>query len=87
MINLIKIYIDKIKKEDIKIFLNNNGINLSEKELEYAYYIIKNKYELILNDNKSIFDDIKEKISEDNYIKLMELYNNYKTKYFGKSNE
>jgi len=83
MINLIKIYIDKIKKEDIKIFLNNNGINLSEKELEYAYYIIKNKYELILNDNKSIFDDIKEKISEDNYIKLMELYNNYKTKYFG----
>ena len=83
MINLIKIYIDKIKKEDIKIFLNNNGINLSEKELEYAYYIIKNKYELILNDNKSIFDDIKENISEDNYIKLMELYNNYKTKYFG----
>ena len=83
MINLIKIYIDKIKKEDMNIFLKNNGINLSEKELEYAYYIIKNKYELILNDNKSIFDDIKENISEDNYIKLMELYNNYKTKYFG----
>ena len=83
MNNLIKMYISKIKKEDIKIFLNNNGINLSEKELEYAYYIIKNKYELILNNNKSIFDDIKENISEDNYIKLMELYNNYKTKYFG----
>ena len=82
MINLIKIYIDKIKKEDMNIFLKNNGINLSEKELEYAYYIIKNKYELILNNNKSIFDDIKENISEDNYIKLMKLYNNYKTKYF-----
>ncbi|MBO5530312.1 MAG: hypothetical protein J5970_02845 [Bacilli bacterium] len=82
MINLIKIYINKIKKEDMNIFLKNNNINLSEKELEYAYYIIKNKYELILNNNKSIFDDIKENISEDNYIKLMELYNNYKTKYF-----
>lgn len=83
MNNLIKMYISKIKKEDIKIFLNNNDINLSEKELEYAYYIIKNKYELILDDDIYIFDDIKENISEDNYIKLMELYNNYKTKYLG----
>ena len=83
MINLIKIYINKIKKEDMNIFLKNNNINLSKKEIDYAYYILKNKYELIIDNDVSIFNDIKDNISEDNYIKLMELYNNYKTKYFG----
>lgn len=83
MINLIKIYINKIKKEDMNIFLKNNNINLSNKEIDYAYYILKNKYELIIDNDVSIFNDIKDNISEDNYIKLMELYNNYKTKYFG----
>ena len=83
MNNLIKIYINKIKKDDVNIFLKNNNINLSEKEIDYAYYILKNKYELILDNDVSIFNDIKDNISEDNYIKLMELYNNYKTKYFG----
>ena len=82
MNNLIKIYINKIKKDDVNIFLKNNNINLSEKEIDYAYYILKNKYELILDNDVSIFNDIKDNISEDNYIKLMELYNNYKTKYF-----
>lgn len=83
MNNLIKIYINKIKKEDMNIFLKNNDINLSKKEIDYAYYILKNKYELIIDNDVSIFNDIKDNISEDNYIKLMELYNNYKTKYFG----
>lgn len=81
MNNLIKMYINKIKKEDIKIFLNNNGINLSEKELEYAYYIIKNKYELILNEDIYIFDEIKKNISINNYNKLLKLYNKYKNLY------
>lgn len=81
MNNLIKMYISKIKKEDIKIFLNNNGINLSEKELEYAYYIIKNKYELILNEDIYIFDEIKKNISINNYNKLLNLYNKYKNLY------
>lgn len=81
MNNLIKMYINKIKKEDIKIFLNNNGINLSEKELEYAYYIIKNKYELILNEDIYIFDEIKKNISINNYNKLLNLYNKYKNLY------
>ncbi len=81
MNNLIKMYINKIKKEDMNIFLKNNKINLSEKELDYAYYILKNKYELILNNDIYIFNDIKENISEDNYMKLMNLYKNYKNKY------
>ena len=83
MIKLIKKYNDKIKKEDMNIFLKNNNINLSKKEIDYAYYILKNKYKLIIDNDVSIFNDIKDNISEDNYIKLMELYNNYKTKYFG----
>ena len=76
-LNLIKSYINIIKKEDIKIFLNNNNIYLNDKELDYAYYIVKNKYELIINNDNDIFYEIKNNISKVNYEKLLILYNKY----------
>lgn len=76
-LNLIKSYINIIKKEDIKIFLNNNNIYLNDKELDYAYYIVKNKYELIINNDNDIFNEIKNNISKVNYEKLLNLYNKY----------
>lgn len=80
-LNLIKSYINIIKKEDIKIFLNNNNIYLNDKELDYAYYIVKNKYELIINNDNDIFYEIKNNISKVNYEKLLNLYNKYKGLY------
>ena len=82
-LNLIKIYINNLKKEDINTFLINNDINLSNEELAYLYKS-KNKYELIINNDKNIFNEFKNNISEENYIKLINLFNKYKELYIKK---
>lgn len=80
MNNLIKIYISKIKKEDINTFLKENSINLSDNELNYLYSI-KNKYELIINEDQVLLDEISNNISKDNYNKLLNLFYKYKNIY------
>ena len=80
MNNLIKIYISKIKKEDINTFLKENSINLSDNELNYLYSI-KNKYELIINEDQILLNEISNNISKDNYNKLLELFYKYKSIY------
>ena len=80
-LNLIKLYINKIKKEDINTFLNSNNIIVSNKELDYLYNILKNNCQKVLNEDKIIFNDIKNNINIENYNKLINLYNYYKEKY------
>ena len=80
--NLIINYIKNMNINDINNFLINNDIYLSNKELEFIYNYINNNYLLIL-DNPSVFnlEDYKDIFSNDNYIKLNELINEYKIKY------
>ena len=79
-LNLIKLYINKIKKEDINTFLKDNNINLTDDELNYLYSI-KNKYELIINEDQILLNEISNNISKDNYNKLLELFYKYKSIY------
>ena len=41
-------YIKQVKKEDIAFFALNQGLNVSNKELDLIYYYIKNEYERFL---------------------------------------
>ena len=77
-IKLLELYINKIKKEDMYIFLKNNNIILNSDELNYLYKILKTKYKLILENDTNIFNEIKNNINIDNYNKLLELYDKYK---------
>lgn len=79
-LNIIKLYINKIKKEDINTFLKDNNINLTDDELNYLYNI-KNKYELIINEDQILLNEISNNISKDNYNKLLELFYKYKSIY------
>lgn len=79
-LNLIKLYINKIKKEDINTFLKDNNINLTDNEINYLYSI-KNKYELIINEDQLLLEEISNNISKDNYNKLLELFYKYKSIY------
>ena len=79
--NLINRYINKLKKDDINNFLKTENIVLTEKELNYIFGIIKNDYIRIIEKDKKIFNDIKKNINEDQYIKLLELFEKYKTIY------
>ena len=80
-VNLINRYINKLSKDDINNFLKTENIVLTENELNYIFGIIKNDYIKIIEQDKKIFNDIKKNINEDQYIKLLELFEKYKTIY------
>lgn len=67
---------------DINNFALKNNIYLSKEELDFIYKYIKENY-LLLIDNPGNFNinDYKDKFSEDNYNKINNLINEYKTKY------
>ena len=82
MINIIANYIDNMKIDDIKEFLENNNIYLNNNELEFTYnFVIKNWKNFIINPNSFNFSNYKDKYSNDNYIKLNNLINTYRNKY------
>ena len=71
-------YIDKLKKEDIIKFALNKKINYNDNDIDIIYDYIK-KYN-ILDNPKDILDDIKDKISQNVYNYLLDMYNKYKDK-------
>ena len=42
---ILKSYIDKLKKEDIIKFINNNNYQVSDMEINTIYFYIKNYWE------------------------------------------
>lgn len=73
-------YINKITIKDIKMLAIKNNINLNEDELNTLYYYAKNKYKDFLKDPLSILMELKGKISNDNYLKIYDIYNKNKEK-------
>ena len=71
-------YIDKIKKEDILKFGIKEGIIIKKDELDLIYDYIKNDYEKIIDKPMDILIEIKDKVSNKLYQKLLELYDKYK---------
>lgn len=81
MNNLIKIYINKLKKENIEEFTKNNNIFLNQNEIDILYNLAKTKYQDILNGDETEIYNLKKYISEENYNKLYEIYLTYKKRY------
>lgn len=73
-------YMNRIKKEDINNFSLKQGINISKKDLDIIYEYIKNDAMRILNNPIDVINEIKDKVSYDVYIKILELYNKFKDK-------
>jgi hypothetical protein len=81
MNNIIKRYIKIITIKDVYNFGLKNNIQLNDNELSIVYNIIKNDYEALLNNDENIFKYLEGHISKDNYIKIRNLFNEYKKKY------
>ena len=74
--------INKLTINDIKDFLIKENIYLNENELNIIYYYIKANWKTLLyGDSSKIFNDLKSKMSNENYNKLVNLFNFYKEKY------
>jgi len=80
-INIIESYINQIEERDLRKFLEKQKISINEKEERYLFYILKNKYKDVLDEDILIFYDIKKNINNEAYNKLLELFNKYKGLY------
>lgn len=81
MINIIKKYVSMITIKDISDFGINNDIYLDDDELNVLYSVIKNNYEMLLTDDKKVFNYLEDKIKNDNLNKIKTLFYGYKEKY------
>lgn len=73
-------YINRLKKEDIIKFVNYKGISISDDEIQIIYYYIKNEYKRFFNNPIDVLDEIKNKVSNNTYNEIINLYDKYKTK-------
>ena len=79
---LIRNYINKLTIDDINSVALKNNINLNDNELNYICNQVKNNYEnLLYGDSTNIFNDLKENVSSDNYLKIKSLFDTYMQKY------
>ena len=79
---LIKNYISRITIEDIKKKKKKHNIELSKEELKLIEQHIKNDWKTIIYGNpKPILDNLKEKLNQEKYQKIENLYIEFKDKY------
>ena len=77
---LLKEYINKLNKDKIKEISLKNNIFLSDIELNIIYKYIKERYLDFIKNPNIIINELKDKLSKDNYLKLLNIYNLYKDK-------
>lgn len=74
---LLKEYINKITKDKIKEMAIKNNIYLNKNELDILYVYIKNKYIEFIKEPDKMIKEIEKKITNENYVKLLNIYNQY----------
>ena len=81
MKDLIKKYVNMLKREDIVSFAKKKNLLLDKEELELIYNTIKNRYEDIYEDGIKVINEYKNRLKKNTYDKLIEVYENYKKYY------
>lgn len=77
---LIYEYINRLRREDIIKFSNMKGIKLENNELDVIYYYVKKEYKRFFNNPMEVLREVKDKVSENTFREIMQLYDKYKTK-------
>ncbi len=82
MENFIKGCIKNIDKLTLNTWLTNQNIFLNDNELNILYmHLVNDWYEFLYQNPTNILNDLKNKLSNDNYNKLKILYAEYYNKY------
>jgi len=79
---LIKNYINSLSIKDVKNFAIKNNITLNDNELNFIYRNIKDNWKVLIYGNpENLFNNLKNNVSNDTYLKIIDLYTFYKNKY------
>lgn len=76
--NLIKMYINKLSKDDLYKYISNNNYLISDNDIDIIYFYIKNYYEEFFKDPNGILNKIKEDVEPNTFSIILDLYNKYK---------
>ena len=76
--DLIKIYINNLTKNDAKTFIQNRNIELTENEFDFLFKEIKENYIRIIEEDENEIGLIKSRINNNSFDKLMLLFKKYK---------
>lgn len=71
-------YINRLKRDDIIKFCNYKNISIQDNEINVLYSYIKNDYKRFFNNPEDVLNEIKTKVSNNTYMEIMKLYNQYK---------
>ena len=71
-------YINKLKRDDIIKFCNYKNINITKNEIDIIYSYIKNDYKRFFNNPEEVLNEVKNKVSNNTFIEIINLYNQYK---------
>lgn len=75
--DIIKKYIENLKKEDIIKFINNNNYQVNNDDINTIYYYIKNYWEDFYSNNDLIWEKLKKDVSSSTYLEIIKLYQKY----------
>lgn len=82
MYDIINRYINKMSQEDIKNFALKEDVILSDDETSFIYtFLTHNWEELLSNPNALVMERYRSHFSEENYNKINNLVNYYRSKY------
>lgn len=71
-------YAKNLTKEDIYSFIDKKGISATEEEVDIVYKHIKMYYKDFFNNPIYYIKMLKGKISDDNYYRVLMLFDEYK---------
>ena len=81
MFQLVKNYISKLTKEDIKNIGLKNGITLDDEEIDFLYRFIKKNYEALYANPNIDLSKYKMYFKDDHFERIMDIIKAYKLKY------
>lgn len=77
---IIHSYVNKLTKDDILNFAQQNNITLTGEEVDVIYFQIKNNWQQLLNNPTPVFENVKNQVSPATYQKIIYFYDLYSKK-------
>lgn len=82
MYPMIERYMNMLKKSDVENFALSKNVHLNSEELDFTYAFVKKNWRAIIkNPNLFNIDRYKGKFSEENFLKVKQIYQEYFQKF------
>ena len=75
--DIIKMYIERLTKEDIVNYIVKNELDVDNSDIDIIYYYIKNHYKDFINKKESMLEKIKKDLKPNTYSTVLNLISKF----------